>query len=368
MNDFEFDLASLPQDIPPSATVRCHHRKPGGERCGSPALRGSNLCYYHNETRGTPEQIAIRKARHRSIMLPGNRLRTRADIQARLDAVTQAIAGNQIDLRRAGLLLYGLQIASSNISEHQRNHFKALPKTMEYLCEPREFENAEYLEHMRNSGDHYGTGRRPQATPEGEPISTAPNYVSAERVAHDQAIPDFTPRPAQWKKISNSTGSMLLEELGRHHSRNQPLTGSPADRKPSEDDVPQCSLSATPWQAGEPEHIVIAAMQATSIPRTRALSTSHLASGEATPPTNLSSRPERSAVERPASRPRTPPNHPTTPSSRPERSAVERPAFRPRTPPNHPHHTVISTGAKRSGETCFSITNSPHHPTLLSSL
>jgi hypothetical protein len=239
--------------------TRCTHNKSRGGRCGSPALRGGNLCYFHSEQRGSVDQIRERKARHRSITLSS--IRTREEIQRAIEAVMQAIAGAEIDSRRAGLLLYSLQIAASNINQHQNNHFKALPRPMQYLAD----DHAELIaeDERRESRPHYGTGPHPQFTADGDPVSQTPGYVSAERKDHDEAIPDFSGRPGQWEKLSNGTGALLLESLGKHYSNDRPLTGTPKDRdpKPQETSTPATSQ---PLTTQAPETYVLAAVQATA--------------------------------------------------------------------------------------------------------
>jgi hypothetical protein len=44
---------SIPQIEPTDSSLYtiCEHIKPGGERCGSPALRDEKYCYYHTDVR-----------------------------------------------------------------------------------------------------------------------------------------------------------------------------------------------------------------------------------------------------------------------------------------------------------------------------
>ncbi len=245
---------------------RCRYILNRGAQCGSPALRGTNLCYFHSEHRGSPDQVRERKARHNSIILPP-RLQTRADIQQALATTAIAIAGDDIDPRRAGLLLYALQIASCNLNEHQNNHFRQLPNELQHLDEDPEAAAKELARQQQHeSHPHYGTGPRPEFTPAGEPISTAEDYVSAERKAHEDSLPDFTPRPPHWTKLTNGVGPLLLEALGKHHSKDQPLPGEPSDRRrPDAGEAPTTApiVVALP-STDETQPMVIAAMQATA--------------------------------------------------------------------------------------------------------
>ena len=96
---------------------QCRHIFTDGHRCASPCLRGEEFCYYHHNTRtpiGNPKQ---RRSRRSTFHLPLPE--DRSAIQASIGEVLQRIASNDIDPRRAGLLLYGLQIASLNLPKIQ---------------------------------------------------------------------------------------------------------------------------------------------------------------------------------------------------------------------------------------------------------
>ncbi len=89
--------------MPVHPNVRvCTHIKVTGVRCGSPALRGEQFCYFHQRmVRGvsTPPN-----ARLHPIAL----IESEEAIQASLMEVINALARNTIDLRRAQLILRGL--------------------------------------------------------------------------------------------------------------------------------------------------------------------------------------------------------------------------------------------------------------------
>jgi hypothetical protein len=99
--------------VQPSVRV-CTHIKVTGVRCGSPALRGEQFCYFHQRMmRGvaTPPN-----ARLHPIALIENE----EAIQASLMEVINALARNTIDLHRAQLILRALHIAVKNA---RRTHF-----------------------------------------------------------------------------------------------------------------------------------------------------------------------------------------------------------------------------------------------------
>ncbi len=88
----------------------CTHIKVTGVRCGSPALRGEQFCYFHQRMhRGvrTPPQ-----ARLHPIAL----IEDEESIQTALMEVINALMRNTIDLKRAALILRALHIAVKNAS------------------------------------------------------------------------------------------------------------------------------------------------------------------------------------------------------------------------------------------------------------
>src|SRR5579875_695665 len=108
--------------MPPKAdqSYQCRHIKPNGNRCGSPSLRHEPFCYYHHTARRPgPRQPQVRTATDRkssTFDLPSPAdLNDRAGIQLAIALLLHKIAHNEIDPRRAGLLLYGLQIASATL-------------------------------------------------------------------------------------------------------------------------------------------------------------------------------------------------------------------------------------------------------------
>ena len=110
----------------------CQHVKTKGAVCESPALKGSRFCYFHQ--RDLERQSNLRQAREvklsrfhepahegalnaeilESLELP--LLEDANAIQVTLSNLLRAIAGNHVAERRAALLLYGLQIAVSNVA------------------------------------------------------------------------------------------------------------------------------------------------------------------------------------------------------------------------------------------------------------
>lgn len=93
---------------------RCQHIKTRGTQCGSPALREEKFCYYHSQTR--PERVKV----------PGEGGLTGGEvvmpvfedghsIQTVVRQVAMMVLEGKIESKKAGLVLYALQIASSNL-------------------------------------------------------------------------------------------------------------------------------------------------------------------------------------------------------------------------------------------------------------
>ena len=97
----------------------CDHLKADGIPCGSPALRGKKLCYYHHRDQKRLEYSvsAIRRADVLGPRLP--RMKSRADIQMALGEIFLALADRRIPLQRASARLYDLQQATASLSEYQ---------------------------------------------------------------------------------------------------------------------------------------------------------------------------------------------------------------------------------------------------------
>jgi hypothetical protein len=92
-----------------SKVKSCTHIKVTGIRCGSPALRGEQFCYFHQRmvhgVRTPP------KARLHPVAL----IEDGESLQASLMEIINALARNTIDLRRAELILRALHIAVKNV-------------------------------------------------------------------------------------------------------------------------------------------------------------------------------------------------------------------------------------------------------------
>jgi hypothetical protein len=87
----------------------CRHIHTAGNRCGSPALRGENFCYYHHCAR-PPMAITGRAG---IFTMP--RIDDPAAVQIALFEVLSRLSSGDIDYKRGAILLQGLGIASINL-------------------------------------------------------------------------------------------------------------------------------------------------------------------------------------------------------------------------------------------------------------
>src|ERR1051326_3180422 len=89
----------------PAKPRRCCYIKPSGERCGSPAMRGFDLCYYHH--RYQP------KSGDRNLPCLGDA----HPVQCAIQEIIEDMLVGFLDYKKAALALYGLQTAASNLKQ-----------------------------------------------------------------------------------------------------------------------------------------------------------------------------------------------------------------------------------------------------------
>jgi hypothetical protein len=94
----------------------CRHIKASGNKCESPALKDKAYCYYHHRAYARSHRAVDP---HGASRLEIPLLEDRSAVQMALSEVVEALAGHRIDLKRAGLMIYALQVASSNAKKDQ---------------------------------------------------------------------------------------------------------------------------------------------------------------------------------------------------------------------------------------------------------
>ena len=96
--------------------ARCQHVKAAGVQCGSPALRNIEYCYYHQQGRSQAIEY-YSEAPYTAIDSDLPLFEDAYSIQLAIRHVVHMLMHGIIDNKKAGLLLYSLQIASSNLKQ-----------------------------------------------------------------------------------------------------------------------------------------------------------------------------------------------------------------------------------------------------------
>lgn len=91
----------------------CRHIKSNGHKCGSPAMRGTNFCFYHSRsTRLSPRR---QPSSAEPFQLPP--LDDPAGVYNALIEVAQAVAASRISLKRARAIIDSLKLAQKILNE-----------------------------------------------------------------------------------------------------------------------------------------------------------------------------------------------------------------------------------------------------------
>src|SRR5713226_1962396 len=97
-----------------SEAPRCRHVKVNGTQCGSPAVRSKSFCFYHQQHRPIlAECYSDGEYATGEILLPV--FEDAHSVQSVIRQVMQMLLQKRIERKTASLLLYALQIASSNL-------------------------------------------------------------------------------------------------------------------------------------------------------------------------------------------------------------------------------------------------------------
>ena len=101
--------------MPTNNPAQCQHVKINGTRCGSPAQRNERFCYFHIQCR--PAKFGFgrsyRDYSSAEVFLPA--FEDACSIQFTLRQVVELVMRKKMDLCEARLIVYALQIASSNL-------------------------------------------------------------------------------------------------------------------------------------------------------------------------------------------------------------------------------------------------------------
>lgn len=121
--------------------MECQHVKADGQFCKAKPIKGQGLCYFHSRDRERVKALnmSLDSRRHTYANVPTTDYRFEpvvgfddgsaallqsqqlplledaASIQVALTSVLRALATQQISAKRGALMLYGLQVAASNL-------------------------------------------------------------------------------------------------------------------------------------------------------------------------------------------------------------------------------------------------------------
>jgi hypothetical protein len=93
----------------------CQQIKLDGEPCRSAALRGKKFCYYHLHA-GPPPKDASNPGVIPQVQFHLPLLDDATSIQATISLVCEHLLHRRLEPKKAGILLYAMQVASSNLS------------------------------------------------------------------------------------------------------------------------------------------------------------------------------------------------------------------------------------------------------------
>jgi hypothetical protein len=176
----KFMFTLYPHSIP-----RCQHIKVNGTQCGSPALRRNRLCYFHKTWQGSRIALGANRARRASAVFDLPLLEDANSIQLALMQVMRLILSGQLDGKTAGLLLYALQTASSNLA---RTNFEPTIKTR-VVIDPRTVDQTPLGEDPWNRDDYREQEENEEDQQENaEVIAGAPD---ADKKSTEEEVPQI---------------------------------------------------------------------------------------------------------------------------------------------------------------------------------
>ena len=94
----------------------CDHLKEDGIYCQSPALKGRDYCYFHLKLRGRRLNMARTRALAADQPLDLPFPEDMHSVQVTLFEVVNALVNKRIDTKTAGIVLYAMQQASTNLN------------------------------------------------------------------------------------------------------------------------------------------------------------------------------------------------------------------------------------------------------------
>ena len=105
---------------------QCTRMKMNGKQCGSPALRNQKFCFFHQRCWAVEFDISNSAAEPAALFfLPV--LEDAASIQATITQVCEHLLHRRLNLKKASILLYAMQVASSNLDRLSQDNTREWP-------------------------------------------------------------------------------------------------------------------------------------------------------------------------------------------------------------------------------------------------
>jgi hypothetical protein len=188
----------------------CRHVKANGLQCQAPALTHKQYCYFHHRVHKRHAQFRPTEANREYFTLGRSFelgvIEDREAVQFALSVVINALATNSIETKRAAVLFYGLQLASSNAA--RLNTAPGIPDVV------RTVESSPDGLDLAESGSVIEVYERlelskPRAAPQSAPHATeapatepTPPQASSE---NDKETPQNIPGQPDVEKIEDTT-------------------------------------------------------------------------------------------------------------------------------------------------------------------
>jgi hypothetical protein len=202
----------------PNSIPRCEHVKINGTQCGSPALKRNHFCYFHKRWQETRIVLNANRARRGRAALDLPVLEDANSIQVSLMQIMRLILSGQMDTKTAGLLLYALQTASSNLS---RINFEPVVKTR-VVIDPRTVDRTplgedpwrrEDFEDEYEEDDQEEVAAQVKAKPEELPVDA--EWVADEIIPNLEACAEEEEEPAQRSPVESVVSHPFRNERGK---------------------------------------------------------------------------------------------------------------------------------------------------------
>src|SRR5919109_809541 len=155
---------------------RCQHIKTNGVQCGSPALRRKRRFYFHERWRATRLDLNQAGALRLTTTVELPVLEDADSIQVALTQVLRLLLCRQVDAQLGGRLLYGLQIASSNLRQMTLDP----DNKQDIVIDPASVGNNGVGDEAWSTADFHGQNlEEPEPEPDPEPEHPEPTHPSS---------------------------------------------------------------------------------------------------------------------------------------------------------------------------------------------